>query len=149
MVLARVELGRGGLAMGNRYRGRGRALALAVPIGMLGILGATAARGNEPASVVIVFDGSSSMWGNVEGARASKLVVARDAVRRALGKIGSQTRVGLASFGHRRGDCADVETMRPPEPVDVARLLEPLEKLNPRGRGPLTLAIREAAKALP
>ncbi len=132
--------------MGNRYRGRGRALALAV---LLGILGATAAHGNEPASVVIVFDGSSSMWGNVDGARASKLVVARDAVRRALGKIGSQTRVGLASFGHRRGDCADVETIRPPEPVDVARLLEPLEKLNPRGRGPLVLAIREAAKSLP
>ena len=104
--------------MGNRYRGRGRALALAA---LLGILGATAAQGNEPASVVIVFDGSCSMWGNVEGVRASKLVLARDAVRRALGKIGSQTRVGLASFGHRRGDCADVEMIRPPEPVDVAR----------------------------
>ena len=64
-------------------------------------------------------------------------------------RSGSQTRVGLASFGHRRGDCADVETIRPPEPVDVARLLEPLEKLNPRGRGPLVLAIREAAKSLP
>jgi Ca-activated chloride channel family protein len=31
----------------------------------------------------------------------------------------------------------------------VARLLEPLDRLNPRGRGPLTLALREAAKALP
>jgi Ca-activated chloride channel family protein len=129
-----------------RYRGRGWALALAA---LLGAFGATAARGNEPASVVIVFDGSSSMWGIIDGARGSKLAVARDAVRRALGKVGAQTRVGLASFGHRRGDCADVEVMRQPEPVDAARLMEPLDKLNPRGRGPLTLALREAAKSLP
>jgi Ca-activated chloride channel family protein len=132
--------------MWNRYCGRG--WALVVPV-LLGAFGATAAQGNEPASVVIVFDGSASMWGIIDGARGSKLVVAREAVRRGLGKIGTQTRVGLASFGHRRGDCADVEVIRPPEPVDVARLMEPLEKLNPRGRGPLTLAIREAAKSLP
>src|SRR5262249_50249284 len=35
-----------------------------------------------------------------------------------------------------------------PEPLDVQRILEPLEKLNPRGRGPLTLALREAAKSV-
>jgi Ca-activated chloride channel family protein len=116
---------------------------------LLGAFGATAARGNEPASAVIVFDGSSSMWGIIDGPRGSKLAVAREAVRRALGKIGPQTRVGLASFGHRRGDCADVEVIRPPEPVDMPRLMEPLERLNPRGRGPLTLALREAAKSLP
>src|SRR6185436_6635987 len=127
--------------MWNWHRGRGRALLFAT---LLGALSATAARGNEPASVVIVFDGSSSMWGAIDGPRGSKLVVAREAVRRALGKIGTQTRVGLAFFGHRRGDCADVEVIRPPEPVDAPRLMEPLEKLNPRGRGPLALAIREA-----
>jgi Ca-activated chloride channel family protein len=89
------------------------------------------------------------MWGNIEGARTSKFVMAREALKRALPKVAPQTRVGLASFGHRRGDCTDVEMIRPPEPVDAARLLEPLERLNPRGRGPLTLALREAAKALP
>jgi Ca-activated chloride channel family protein len=129
-----------------RYRGCGWALAFAA---LLAAFGATAARASEPASVVIVFDGSSSMWGIIDGARGSKLAVAREAVRRALGKVGAQTRVGLASFGHRRGDCADVEVMRQPEPVDAARLMEPLDKLNPRGRGPLTLALREAAKSLP
>ena len=54
-----------------------------------------------------------------------------------LGKVGPQTRGrAFTSFGHRRGDCADVEVIRPPEPVDVPRLMEPLEKLNPRGGGP-------------
>ena len=107
------------------------------------------AQTGEPASLAIIFDGSGSMWGNIEGARASKFVMARDALKRALPKVAPQTRVGLASFGHRRGDCTDVEMIKPPEPVDAARLLESLERLNPRGRGPLTLALREAAKALP
>jgi Ca-activated chloride channel homolog len=130
----------------GRYRACAQGLLLAA---LLGMFGTTAALGNEPASAIIVFDGSASMWGGLDNPRSIKLTVAREAVRRALGKIGTQTRLGLASFGHRRGDCADVEVMRPPEPVDVARLMEPLEKLNPRGRGPLTLALREAAKALP
>jgi len=116
------------------------ALAIAVAV--------TAVHAADPAAVTIVFDGSGSMWGNIDATKGSKLVLARDAVRRGLAKIGPQTRVGLASFSQRRGDCTDVEVMRPPEPLDVQRIMEPLEKLNPRGRGPITLAVREAAKSL-
>jgi Ca-activated chloride channel family protein len=101
------------------------------------------------AAVVIVFDGSGSMWGPIEGTRLSKLVVAREGVRRALAKLAPQTRVGLTSFGHRRGDCGDIEVMRRAEPIDMDRIMLPLERLNPKGRGPLTLALREAAKVLP
>jgi Ca-activated chloride channel family protein len=132
--------------MWKTERWGGLALAWAA---LFGALGAVAARAAEPASVVVIFDGSGSMWGNIEGAKASKLVVARDALRRALAKAPAQARVGLASFGHRRGDCNDVEILRQAEPLDVQKVLEPLERLNPRGRGPLTLALREAAKALP
>ena len=39
--------------------------------------------------------------------------------------------------------------MRQPEPLDVGKVMAPLEQFNPRGRGPLTLALREAAKSLP
>jgi Ca-activated chloride channel family protein len=104
---------------------------------------------DEPPTVIVVFDGSGSMWGNMEGTRASKLAVAREALQRGLARIGPQTRVGLASFGHRRAGCADVEVILPPEPLDAGRIMAPLERLNPRGRGPLTLALQEAAKALP
>ena len=104
------QAGEAGFAMGNRYCGGAQALLLAA---LLCAFATTAARGNEPASAILVFDGSASMWGDLDGPRNIKLTVAREAVRRALGKIGSQTRVGLASFGHRRGDCADVEVMRP------------------------------------
>jgi Ca-activated chloride channel homolog len=132
--------------MGTYGGSRGLALALAL---LLAFPGQAAAQADETPSVIVIFDGSGSMWGNIEGVRASKFAVARDALRRGLSKVGPQTRVGLASFGHRRGgDCSDVEVMLPPEPLDVERILTPLEKLNPRGRGPLTLALREAAKSL-
>jgi Ca-activated chloride channel homolog len=119
----------------------GLVLGLGLPAG--------SARAGDPASLIVVFDGSGSMWGSIDGAKASKLVLAREAVRRGLGKINPSTRVGVAAFGHRRGDCGDVEVLRAPEPLDVQRVLEPLDRLNPKGRGPLTLALREAAKSLP
>src|SRR5262245_48153993 len=110
---------------------------------------AVCAQGADAAALIVVFDGSGSMWGPMEGTRQSKLVVAREGLRRALAKVAPQTRIGLTSFGHRRGDCGDVEVMRRAEPMDMDRLMGPLERLNPKGRGPLTLALREAAKALP
>lgn len=109
----------------------------------------TPALAAEPGSLIVIVDGSGSMWGPIEGVRQTKLVLAREALRRGLGKMAPQARVGLALFGHRRGDCSDVEVVRTPEPLDVPNLMSPLEQFNPRGRGPLTLALREAAKSLP
>ena len=138
--------------MGNDRRAqdrwRTRAWLTAASLAHLWLGGIEAARAQEPASVIVVFDGSGSMAGNIEGVRGSKVVLAREALRRALGKVAPQTRVGLAAFGHRRGDCGDVELLRPLEPLDVARFGDALDKVNPRGRGPLTTALREAAKSL-
>src|SRR5436853_5232996 len=83
---------------------------------VLGLLLCPAVRAADPASMVIVLDGSGSMWGTLEGVRVSKFAMARDAIRRGLAAVSPQTRVGLASFGHRRGDCGDVEVIRPAEP---------------------------------
>src|SRR5262245_56974085 len=144
--------------MGNaepaRYRWRtfrwpNRPWLIAASLAHLCLAGAPAARAQNPASVIVVFDGSGSMAGNIEGVRGSKVMLAREALRRALGKVAPQTRVGLAVFGHRRGDCGDVELLRPLEPLDVARLADALDKVNPRGRGPLTTALREAARSFP
>src|SRR5215467_10563138 len=125
------------------------AWGIAAALAQLWLAGIGPARAQEPASLVVVFDGSGSMAGNIEGVRGSKVVLAREALRRALGKLAPQTRVGLAAFGHRRGDCGDVELLRPLEPLDVARFADALDKVSPRGRGPLTTALREAAKSLP
>jgi Ca-activated chloride channel family protein len=130
------RVGSGGLVAG----------AMALLVAFVAAVAADAA--DEPPTVIVVFDGSGSMWGPIEGTRISKLAIAREAMRRGLAKVGPQTRVGLASFGHRRGDCGDVEVILPPQPLDADRIMAPLEKLNPRGRGPLTLALQEAAKQL-
>lgn len=103
----------------------------------------------EPGSLVVIMDGSGSMWGPIEGGRQTKLVLAREALRRGLGKLVPEVRVGLALFGHRRGDCSDVEVVRAPEPLNVPNLMEPLDQFSPRGRGPITQAVREAAKSFP
>ncbi|MGD9802958.1 MAG: VWA domain-containing protein [Hyphomicrobiaceae bacterium] len=103
----------------------------------------------ESPTLIVVFDGSGSMWGRIEGQRDSKLALARDGIAHGLARLTPATRVGLMSFGHRRGgDCQDTEAIVEPGPLDVERIMSPLERLNPKGRGPLTKALREAIPLL-
>jgi Ca-activated chloride channel homolog len=128
-----------------------RCLGVAVTAAFLGVSGApTAAPAAEPASLIVVIDGSGSMAGLLEGGgKQAKITLVREALRPLLSKMGGQTRVGLAAFGHRRGSCNDVEVMRAPEPVDVEPMMAQLGQIRPKGKGPITLALREAAKRLP
>jgi Ca-activated chloride channel homolog len=109
-----------------------------------------AAHADDAPAAMIIFDGSGSMWGRFEGEKkASKLDLARDALRPLLQKVPAGAKTGLLSFGHRRGgDCSDIEVLAPVASGDPARIITPLDKLNPRGKGPITGALREAAKAL-
>ena len=108
-----------------------------------------AARAAEPPAIVVILDYSRSMWGALEGVKQAKYLTVRDALRAGLGKVRPQSRIGLAAFGHRRNECNDAEVLRQPEPVDVERFMSSLEPLTPRGTGPLSLVLREAAKSLP
>jgi Ca-activated chloride channel family protein len=109
-----------------------------------------AAAAEETPRIQIVFDGSGSMWGRIPGDAGPKFAVAREAIRQSLPRLARTTEVGLALFGHRRrGDCSDVEMAQPLQPVSVGQITVPLEKLNPKGRGPLALALMAAADALP
>src|SRR4029079_4562961 len=72
----------------------------------------TPALAAEPGSLIVIVDGSGSMWGPIEGVRQTKLVLAREALRRGLGKMAPQARVGLALVGQPRGECSDVEGVR-------------------------------------
>jgi Ca-activated chloride channel homolog len=105
----------------------------------------------EPASLIVIVDASGSMSGALEGGgRQNKVDLVREALRTSLEQIGTQPRIGLAAFGHRRKSCSDVEVIRTPEPVDLQAMIAQLAQVQPRGgRGPLTLALREAAKSLP
>ncbi len=109
---------------------------------------ATQPRPSAPAIVIV--DGSGSMRGNLGQDRASKFDLARAALRQSLTPLGPQSRIGLMSFGQRRrADCSDVEVVTPPEVGPGERIAGLADKLNPRGKGPVALAIREAAKQVP
>lgn len=128
-------------------------LPIVVPIALLAWIALAGhvprAAAAEPPTAVVIFDGSGSMWGKLDGERSSKLVMAREAVRQGLARLTPATRVGLMSFGHRRGgDCSDTEVLVEPAPLDIERVMTPIERLNPRGRGPITRALREAAARL-
>jgi Ca-activated chloride channel family protein len=101
-------------------------------------------------ALMVIVDGSGSMEGLIEKkGRQSKIALVRDSLLEALAQAGSQTRIGLAAFGHRNGGCSDVEIIRAPERPDVERAVAPLARIKPRGKGALVHALREAAKQLP
>lgn len=128
------------------WKMQNRAIAVLAALGSAIAAASAAAAADPPRSVMIVVDGSGSMWGRLGGARLSKLQAARDALRRVLPGLPPDVATGLASFGHRRkGDCSDAEVIADPAPGDPVRHMGPIDRLNPTGKGPLVLALREAA----
>lgn len=103
----------------------------------------------EPPTAIIVFDGSGSMWGRLESERQAKFAIAREALKAPMSSVKSDVRLGLASYGHRRqADCSDVQVIVPPEAGAAERVGTALERLNPKGKGPVGNGLREASKAL-
>ncbi|MCG8443355.1 MAG: VWA domain-containing protein, partial [Caulobacterales bacterium] len=104
----------------------------------------TAAPAAEDA--ILVLDGSGSMWGQVEG--QAKIVAAREVVGRLLDQLPAERRLGLMAYGHnRKGDCADIELLAEVG-ADRAAIRDAVERINPKGRTPLSDAVRQAAEAL-
>lgn len=117
--------------------------ALGLGLGTLG--SATHATAQE--NVMVVFDGSNSMWGQIEG--VAKIEIARDTIGTLLGGWTDDRQVGLMAYGHRRrGDCGDIETLVEPQAGTTADIIERVKAISPRGKTPLTDAVEAAAKAL-
>ena len=51
-------------------------------------------------NVMVVFDGSNSMWGQIDG--TAKIEIARNAMGSLLGEWTEDRKVGLMAYGHRR-----------------------------------------------
>ena len=97
--------------------------------------------------VMIVYDGSNSMWGQIEG--VSKIEIARDVMADLVETWPQSTNLGLLAYGHRReGDCSDIEMVIAPAPVERDTFLEAVNSITPRGRTPLTAAVEQAAEFL-
>ena len=101
----------------------------------------------EREQVMLVLDASGSMWGQIEG--RSKVEIARDAVKDLVGHWKTEVDLGLVAYGHRRkGDCADIETLLPPAPLDAPTFLAKVNSLAAKGMTPLSQAVIHAAEAL-
>src|SRR6056297_2474497 len=112
-----------------------------------GALMACAGQAAAADDVMVVFDGSNSMWGQIDG--TAKIEIAREAMGRLVGEWADGADVGLMAYGHRRaGDCADIETVIQPGPFDRERFMSSVRAITPTGKTPLTSAVEEAAEAL-
>jgi Ca-activated chloride channel family protein len=97
--------------------------------------------------VVLVLDVSGSMWGQIDG--TAKISIARDAVKQMVAQWPETREVGLVAYGHRsKGDCNDIETVLPIAPLDRAKIGSAVERLVPRGKTPLSAAVKHAAEEL-
>lgn len=97
--------------------------------------------------VMIVFDGSNSMWGQIDG--VAKIEIARGVIDGLLGEWSETRKVGLMAYGHRRrGDCEDIETLVSPAEGNGDAILRRINAVTPTGKTPLTSAIEQAAQQL-
>ncbi len=97
--------------------------------------------------VILVLDASGSMWGQING--KAKMDIAKDVVGKVLSTWKPEDDLGLVIYGHReKGSCTDIETVWPPKPLNINQFMSPINSLFPRGKTPMTQAVRQAAEAL-
>lgn len=119
------------------------AIILAVLLAPLAAL----AEGRQAPDTMIVLDGSGSMWGQIGG--TAKVAMARETLGEVLEGLPAQNRLGLMVYGHRRkGDCGDIELAVPVGAGTAKPIADFANAMNPKGKTPLTEAVRRAAKAL-
>ncbi|MFG6661355.1 VWA domain-containing protein [Sulfitobacter sp. 915] len=102
----------------------------------------------DEADLMVVFDASGSMWGQIDG--KAKIEIARDAFAEiSTGWQQSGQTAGLIAYGHRRkGDCGDIELLSSPSRAATSAMPAQVAKLSPKGKTPLSAAVRMAAEEL-
>ena len=108
---------------------------------------ATTLAAQERPRAILVMDGSGSMWGQIDG--KAKITIAQEVVGTVLGGLPDEQELGLTIYGHRRkGDCADIETVVAPGAGSKAAIQSAVDGISPKGKTPMTEAVRQAAEAL-
>jgi Ca-activated chloride channel homolog len=101
----------------------------------------------EGQRVILVLDASGSMRGQING--QTKMNIAKQVVGKVLSTWKAEDELGLVVYGHReKGACSDIETVMPPRALDVGAFMSPIKALVPKGKTPMTQAVRQAAEAL-
>ena len=96
---------------------------------------------------IIVMDASGSMWGRIGG--KTKIEIARETLAGVMPSIPGDMELGLIAYGHReKGVCSDIEEVVAPGPDTRQSIANAVNGLNPKGKTPLTDAVRQAAQSL-
>lgn len=101
----------------------------------------------EAGNSILVLDASGSMWGQIDG--ITKIEIAQGVVGDLLQTLPESQAIGLTAYGHRtKGDCTDIETLVAPGSSSRAAIADAVNALKPRGKTPMTDAVKQAAEAL-
>ncbi len=97
--------------------------------------------------VMIVLDGSGSMWGQIEG--KPKLEIARETLSAVLADTPAGTELGLLAYGHRsKGDCKDIELVVPAGTGTAPAIGKAAADMKFLGMTPLSDAVAQAAREM-
>lgn len=108
------------------------------------IFGSAAGAGER---AIIVLDGSGSMWAQIDG--VPRITIARQTLRKVLGELPSDLDLGLMTYGAReKGNCKDIALLVPPAPNTAKAIVVAADKISPKGKTPLSEAVRLAAEDL-
>jgi FKBP-type peptidyl-prolyl cis-trans isomerase len=98
-------------------------------------------------NVEVILDASNSMWGQIDG--VAKIAIAKDVLEQIISGLPDEMNVGLRLYGHRYGlndrrACQDTEINVPIGPIDKARLVDIIKKIQPKGKTPLVYSVLQA-----
>jgi len=87
------------------------------------------------------------MWGQIDV--SAKMSIAKDVVGKVVSGWKAGDELGLVAYGHRvKGACDDIETLIEPGQLDAGAYMAAVGALSPKGKTPMTQAVRQAAEAL-
>ncbi|MBU1212075.1 MAG: hypothetical protein KJ587_12465 [Alphaproteobacteria bacterium] len=96
-------------------------------------------------SLIVVFDSSGSMWGNLPGGTGTKFELAHAALAQSLPRADSGVKTGLVTFGP---GCTSINLATAPALRNGSDTVAPLQILNPKGKGPIVAAIEQTTSLL-
>ena len=96
---------------------------------------------------MIILDASGSMWAQING--VSRIEIARDTLKQVLAGVPADLELGFMAYGHRsKGDCNDIETLVEPAAGTADAIVTAAMALSPKGKTPLSAAVKLAAEQL-
>ncbi len=101
----------------------------------------------DPGRAVLILDASGSMWGQIDG--KAKIEIAREAIISLVTEMGEDVQLGLTAYGHnRKGDCGDIENLISAGPDTGKQIVSIINNIKPKGKTPLSEAVRQTAYEL-